>query len=63
MDQVYIIDKFNHKKLYPSQKALQELERMNKLLINANPVPWSKMDENSVKMVLMNCAGLSTLMT
>ena len=58
LDQVYIIDKFNHKKLYPSQKALQELERMNKVSINANPGPWSKKDENSVKIVSMNCAGL-----
>ena len=58
LDQVYILNKFNPKKLYPSQKALQELERMNKVSINENPGPWSKNDENSVKVVSMNCAGL-----
>ena len=29
LKQVYILNKFNPKKLYPSQKALRELERMN----------------------------------
>ena len=58
LDQVYIIDKFNEKKLYPSQKALKELERMNKVSINENPGPWCKIDENAVKIVSMNCAGL-----
>jgi hypothetical protein len=37
LKQVYIINKFNPKKLYPSQKALRELERMNTVSINKNP--------------------------
>ena len=58
LKQVYIIKEFDPKKLYPSQKALNELERMNKISINKNPEPWSKEDENALKIVSLNCAGL-----
>jgi hypothetical protein len=56
--QVYILNKFNPKKLYPSQKALRELERMNKVSINENPSPWNKESDTSLKIVSLNCAGL-----
>ena len=56
--QIFILNKFNPKKLYPSQKALREVERMNKVSINENPDPWSKETENTLKIVSLNCAGL-----
>ena len=58
LKQVFIINKFNPKKLYPSQKALRELERMNRVSINENPEPWSKKAENTLKIVSLNCSGL-----
>ena len=58
LKQVFIINKFNPKKLYPSQKALRELERMNRVSINENPDPWSKKSENTLKIVSLNCSGL-----
>ena len=56
--QVYILNKFDPKKLYPSQKALRELERMNKISLNENPDPWRKKTENTLKIAALNCAGL-----
>ena len=58
LNQVYILNKFDPKKLYPSRKALQELERMNKISINQNPSPWQKKDEKALKIASLNCAGL-----
>ena len=58
LKQVYIIDDFNEHKIYPSSKALRELERMNKVSINQNPSPWSKNMDNSIKILSLNCAGL-----
>ena len=56
--QTFIIDDFDPDKIYPSSKALKELERMNKVSLNHNPSPWNKTMENSVKILSMNCAGL-----
>ena len=56
--QTFIIDDFDPNKIYPSSKALKELERMNKVSLNNNPSPWNKTMENSVKILSMNCAGL-----
>ena len=60
LDQVFFIKKFDSKKLYPSQPALRELERMNKLSINKNPNHWWAPKENDavLKIVALNCAGL-----
>ena len=58
LKQIYILNKFNPKKLYPSQKALRELERMNRVSINNNPGPWSKDMDNAIKIASLNCAGL-----
>ena len=56
--QVYILNKFEPKKLYPSQKALRELERMNKVSMNENPDPWHMKADNTLKIASLNCAGL-----
>ena len=60
LNQVYILNKFNPKKLYPSQKALRELERMNRISINNNPDSWNKEMDNALKVVSLNCAGLKS---
>ena len=58
LKQVFILNQFDHKKLYPSEKALREVERMNRVSINENPDPWSKKTDNTLKIVSLNCAGL-----
>ena len=58
MGQVFILEKFEPQKLYPSKKALQELERMNKISINENPSEWTKTSIRSIKLLSMNVAGL-----
>ena len=58
LNQVFIIQEFDPKKIYPSRKALEELDRMNKISINANPTPWKRNMSNSIKLLFMNCAGL-----
>jgi len=37
LKQLYIIDEFNPNKIYPSTKALKELDRMNLISMNSNP--------------------------
>ena len=45
LKQVYILNKFDPKKVYPSQKALKEVERMNRVSINENPDPWANFQD------------------
>ena len=58
MNQLYIIDEFDPNKIYPSAKALKELERMNRVAINNNPSPWQKEKSDTVKIMTFNCAGI-----
>ena len=60
LNQIYILNKFNPKKLYPSQKALRELERMDRISINNNPCHWMKETKNTIKILSLNCAGLKS---
>ena len=57
-NQVFIIEEFDPNKIYPSQKALAEVERMNESSLNNNPSSWCKKLENSIKICFMNCCGL-----
>ena len=58
LNQLYIIDEFNPNKIYPSTKALKELDRMNLISMNSNPCLWQKEDEYTLKVVTLNCAGI-----
>ena len=42
LSQALIIGELNPAKLYPSVKALKELERMNSISVNENPTPWNQ---------------------
>ena len=59
LKQIYILNRFNPEKVYPSRKALLEVERMNRVSINENPDRWSRKDDNALKIVSLNCAGLN----
>ena len=58
LDQVFILDELDPSKLCPSNRALKEYERMNRVSINENPSPWNDVRNNAIKIVFMNCAGL-----
>ena len=58
LNQAYILNKLNPKNLYPSQKVLRELERINRVSKNNNPDSWSKDADNALKIVSLNCARL-----
>ena len=42
MEQLFILEDLPEKKIYPNQKALEEIERLWKVSINSNPTPWEK---------------------
>ena len=58
LDQVFILGEFDPKKLYPSKKALWEVDRMNKISFNENLPAWNKEDYNALKILSLNCCGL-----
>ena len=58
MEQVYLIDGFDPDKIYPSKKALNELERMNSVSWNNNPSCWNKDMKEVIKILSLNCAGI-----
>ena len=58
LNQGFIIGDFDPRKLYPSQKALKELARMNAISVNQNPSPWNIQSRNSIKVLFLNCVGL-----
>ena len=60
LEQIYILDQFNHNKIYPSEKALKEVDRMNRVSINENPSAWNQNTPNTLKILSMNCAGLKS---
>ena len=59
IDQLFILNKFDGRKLQHSEKSLQELKRLEKISINANPTDWENKHENeTLKIAMLNCAGL-----
>ena len=46
------------KKIKINFNALKELKRLKSISFNENPSPWFKNDEKSVKICMLNCAGL-----
>ena len=58
LSQINIIDEFDESKMYPNQKALDELERLDKLSQNKNPSEWENQDPESLKISSLNCRSL-----
>ena len=40
LEQIFILNEFEESKMYPNMKALDELERLDKISINRNPTKW-----------------------
>ena len=58
LDQLVIIDSLPLEKLYASQKALDEVKRMELVSFNKNPSPWFCVDQNLFKIASLNCRSL-----
>ena len=52
------MDTFDCKKIKIFPYALSELKRLKSNSINENPSPWFKKEEESLKICMLNCAGL-----
>ena len=59
IEQIYILNKLKEEKIRPDQKALLELEDMNKRSINENPIPWNNQDGSSVRIAHLNSMNLT----
>ena len=41
--------------MYQNWKALEELERLDKISLNKNPSGWEKEDQGALKLSSLNC--------
>jgi exonuclease III len=58
LSQLYILDEFDESKMYPSQVALEELERLEQMSINSNPSDWGKEETGTIKIYSLKCRSL-----
>ena len=58
LKQVFIVDKISERKFMMSEKAFNELQRLEKISFNRNPRTWNKNQEWVLKIASLNCAGL-----
>ena len=59
IDQLFILNNFDEKKLQHSEKSLQELKRLENISYNSNQTNWEIEDgNNNLKIAMLNCAGL-----
>ena len=58
IDQLFILEEFDETKIYGNSQAIQELEKMNKTAVNANPSLWSNQSKNILRVCVLNCGSL-----
>ena len=58
ISQIYILDDFDEKKMYPDKRALGELERLNQISLNKNKTEWEKDNTKNLKIASLNCRSL-----
>ena len=58
LSQILILNEFNEEKMYPNKRALEELERLDRISQNNNPTDWEKKDKNVIKVSSLNCRSL-----
>ena len=59
ISQLYIIGEVPTEKLYACRRALEELERLNRISRNNNPSDWEKDNELKLKVSFLNCHSLA----
>ena len=59
LEQIFILDKLDGKKIKNFPHALKELDRLKSISYNENPTQWCKKKEDeNLKVCMLNCAGL-----
>ena len=58
LNQLYILEDFDETKMFPSQIALKELDRLKNISMNSNPTDWDKEDSRILKISSLNCRSL-----
>ena len=58
MWQIYILNKFEESKMYPSKKALEEIARTDKICKNNTKSEWEKEQDDTIKISSLNCRSL-----
>jgi endonuclease/exonuclease/phosphatase (EEP) superfamily protein YafD len=56
--QLYILDEFDAKKMYPSKIAMEEHERLRKISKNNNLTEWENQESKTLKVSSLNCRSL-----
>ena len=51
LEQLFILVELPENKIYPIQKALDEIKRLQEVSINNNPTPWDKKSKSNVMKV------------
>ena len=58
IEQLFILCSLPKDKIYADAKALEELDRLNKISKNNNPPLWEKNDKSLLKVFSLNCQSL-----
>ena len=58
LDQVFILNKLDPRKIKVSGAGLTELKRLEDISFNRNPSLWIRKPETSINVAALNCAGL-----
>ena len=58
LDQIFILNKFDRSKMYPSLQALEELKRLENISINRNPTEWEAASSKNIKISSLNCRSM-----
>ena len=58
MWQIFILNKFDEKKMYTNKNALKEKERLDGISLNTNISNWEKDEKGTLKISYLNCRSL-----
>ena len=58
IEQLFILNSLPKDKFYADHKALEELERLNRISLNNNPPEWEQSKINCLKVFSLNCQSL-----
>ena len=54
LSQLYILEELPKEKIYPSQTALHEMNRLLSVSINRNPTSWEAKDDTRTRISFLN---------
>ena len=57
IEQLIIVENLPPEKIYASERALEEIRRLENISLNRNPGPWDQSNNRVLKIASLNCAG------